>query len=118
MSSSVLSRLRWEGQCRPRRAAGLDAQVMGIAGIQGDGEVSHTLRLASLLDYLPAVKASVEGVAQMDLQIAGTWAESVLGKPSGFSLPEVTGTVQLHNVRAIRCEERMSRLKFLRRNYG
>ena len=66
--------------------------------IRGDGEVSHTLRLASLLG-LPAVKASVEGVAQMDLQIAGGWVGNV-GTSNGFSLPEVTGTAQLHNVRA------------------
>jgi hypothetical protein len=81
------------------------AQARGWVGrsgygmvLRGDGEVAHTLRLANLLG-LPAVKASVEGAAQMDLQIAGSWAGNVSG-PSGFSLPEVTGTVQLHNVRA------------------
>src|SRR5580658_360446 len=68
--------------------------------IRGDGEVSHTLRLASLLG-LPAMKASVEGVAQMELRIAGSWAGSVSGTGSGFSLPEVTGNAQLHNVRAV-----------------
>jgi AsmA-like C-terminal region/AsmA family len=67
--------------------------------LRGDGEVAHSLRLATLLG-LPALKASVEGAAQMELQIAGTWAGSVSGASSGFSLPELTGTVQLHNVRA------------------
>jgi hypothetical protein len=57
------------------------------------------LRLASLLG-LPALKASVEGVAQMELEIAGSWVGNVTGAVSGFSPPEVTGTVQLHNVRA------------------
>ena len=71
----------------------------GVA-VRGDGEVSHTLRLASLLG-LPVLKASVEGVAQMELQIAGSWAGNVSGTSSGFSLPEVTGTVQLHNVHAL-----------------
>ncbi len=66
--------------------------------LRGDGEVSRTLRLASLLG-LPAVKANVEGVAQMELQIAGSWAGNVSGS-TGFSSPEVTGTVQLHNVHA------------------
>jgi AsmA-like C-terminal region len=66
--------------------------------LRGDGEVSRALRLASLLG-LPAVKANVEGVAQMDLQIAGSWAGNVSGS-TGFSSPEVTGTVQLHNVHA------------------
>jgi hypothetical protein len=70
----------------------------GIA-MRGDGEVSHTLRLASLLG-LQAVKSNAEGAAQMDLQIAGSWAETAAGNPSGFSLPRVTGTVQLRKVRA------------------
>jgi hypothetical protein len=55
--------------------------------------------LATLLG-LPAVKASVEGTAQMDLQMAGSWAGNVSATGSGFSLPQVTGTVQLRNVRA------------------
>jgi hypothetical protein len=83
------------------------AQARGWVGrsgygmvIRGDGEVSRTLRLASLLG-LPAMKASVDGWAQMELQIAGSWAGSVSGTGSGFSLPEVTGTTQLHNVRAV-----------------
>jgi hypothetical protein len=82
------------------------AQARGWVGrsgygivVRGEGEVSHTLRLASLLG-LPAVKASVEGVAQMEVQIAGSWAGSVSGNASSFSLPKVTGTVQLHNMRA------------------
>ena len=57
------------------------------------------LRMASLLG-LQAVKASAEGAAQIDLQIAGSWAGNASGSPSGFPLPKVTGTVQLHNVRA------------------
>jgi hypothetical protein len=83
------------------------AQARGWVGrsgygmvVRGDGEVAHALRLASLLG-LPAVKASVEGVAEMELQIAGSWAGNVSGTNSGFSLPEVTGTVQLRNVRAM-----------------
>jgi len=68
--------------------------------VRGEAEVAHTLRLASLLG-LPAVKARVEGVAQMELQIAGSWAGNVSGTKSGFSLPEVSGTVQLRNVRAM-----------------
>jgi hypothetical protein len=68
--------------------------------VRGDGEVSYVLRLGSLLG-LPAVKANVEGVSDMELQIAGAWAGSVSGTASGFSLPEVTGTVQLRNVRAL-----------------
>jgi AsmA family/AsmA-like C-terminal region len=83
------------------------AQARGWVGrsgygmvIHGDGEVSRTLRLASLLG-LPAIKASVEGVAEMKLQIAGSWAGNISGSSSGFSLPQVTGTVQLRNVRGV-----------------
>ena len=83
------------------------AQVRGWIGrsgygmaIRGDGDIAHTLRLATLLG-LPAMKASVEGAAQIDLQVAGSWAGNVVGTQSGFSLPEVTGAVQLRNVRAV-----------------
>jgi hypothetical protein len=82
------------------------AQARGWVGrsgygmvLRGDGEVSHSLRLANLVG-LPAVKANVEGAAQLDLQIAGSWAGNVSGGSSAFALPEVTGTVQLRNVRA------------------
>jgi hypothetical protein len=81
------------------------AQVRGWIGragygmvIRGDGQVSRTLRLASLLG-LPALKATVEGAAQMNVEIAGSWTRNVSGA-SGFSPPEVTGDVQLNNVRA------------------
>ncbi len=67
--------------------------------LRGDGEVSHMLRMASLLG-LQAVKATADGAAQMDLQITGSWAGNASGSPSSFLLPKVTGTVQLHNVRA------------------
>ncbi len=67
--------------------------------VRGNGEVSHVLRLAGLLS-LPAVKANVEGASDMQVQIAGSWAGNASGTGSIFSLPEVSGTVQLHNVRA------------------
>jgi hypothetical protein len=87
------------GRPVPAQARGWIGRSGYRIAIRGDGEVSHTLRVASLLG-LPAVKASVEGMAQMELQIAGAWAGDVSGSSSGFSLPEVTGTVQLHNVSA------------------
>jgi len=39
-------------------------------------------------------------MSDMDLQIAGSWAGNVSGTASGCSLPEVTGRVQLNNLRA------------------
>ena len=87
------------GRPVPAQARGwLARSGYGIV-VRGDGEVSHVLRLASLLG-LPVAKASVEGVAEMELQIAGSWAGNVSGG-AGFSLPEVTGMVQLRNVRAL-----------------
>lgn len=82
------------------------AQARGWVGrsgygmvVAGDGEIARALRMATLLG-LQAVQADVEGAAQMNLQIAGSWAGNVSGTSSGFSPPKVTGTVQLHNVRA------------------
>jgi len=87
------------GRPVPAQALGWVARSGYGLVIRGDGEVSRTLRLASLLG-LPAVNASVEGAAEMKLQIAGSWAGNISGNSSGFSLPQVTGAVQLHNVRA------------------
>ena len=85
----------------------LPAQARGWVGrsgygmaIRGEAEVAHILRLASLVG-LPAIRANVEGVAQLELLIAGAWTKNVSGTASGFSAPEVTGKVQLHNARAI-----------------
>jgi uncharacterized protein involved in outer membrane biogenesis len=87
------------GRPVPAQARGWVGRSGYAIAVRGDGEVSHTLRIASLLG-LQAVKAGVEGTAQMDLQIAGSWADNASGNPAGFSLPKVTGTAQLHNVRA------------------
>jgi hypothetical protein len=87
------------GRPVPAQALGWVARSGYGMVIVGDGEVSRTLRLASLFG-LPATSASAEGAAEMKLMIAGLWAGNISGSSSGFSLPQVTGTVQLHNVRA------------------
>ena len=87
------------GRAMPAQARGWVARSGYGLSIRGDGEVSHTLRLASLLG-LPAIKAVVEGEADMKLQIAGSWAGNISGSSSGFSLPRVNGTAQLHDVHA------------------
>jgi len=87
------------GRPAPAQARGwVGRSGYGLA-IRGDGEVAHILRLAGLIG-LPAMKANVEGSAQMELQIAGSWAGNTTARNSGFYLPQVTGTVQLRNVRA------------------
>jgi hypothetical protein len=88
------------GRPVPAQARGWVARSGYGMVVRGDGEVSHILRLAYLLG-LPAVKATVEGVSEMELQIAGSWTGNASGNASGFSLPEVTGTVQLHNVQVM-----------------
>ena len=87
------------GRPVPAQALGWVARSGYGMVIVGDGEVSRTLRLASLLG-LPAVSASAEGGAEMKLMIAGLWVGNISDSSSGFSLPKVTGTVQLHSVRA------------------
>jgi hypothetical protein len=85
---------------------GLPAEARGWFGpsgyalmLHGEGEISHTLPLASMVG-LPAINAKAEGIAQMDLVVAGSWTNRLSQDASGFSAPQVTGKVQLHNVRA------------------
>src|ERR1700736_2385259 len=67
--------------------------------LTGEGEVSHTLKVARLFG-LPALRTSAEGITDMDFEIAGSWLRWEAGAPTGFSAPEITGTTQLQNVRA------------------
>ncbi len=67
--------------------------------VRGDAEISHALRMASMLG-LPALRANAEGAAQIDLQIAGSWSEIISGSSPAFSMPHATGTAQLRDVRA------------------
>src|SRR5207244_4783935 len=59
--------------------------------VDGDAEVQRLLHVAQTLG-LRAVRSTAEGLAKLNLQIAGTW--------SGFAAPKITGTAQLHSVRA------------------
>jgi hypothetical protein len=83
------------------------AQVRGWIGwagygiaVRGDAEVSHALQMAGLIG-LPTTRADVQGDAQMDLEIAGSWRGNENGTTASFSMPRVTGTAQLHNVHAV-----------------
>ena len=67
------------------------------ADVVGDLEVARTLRLARMIGIpAPAVKA--EGPAQVNLQIAGSWAAQG-ASGSGFLGPQVTGSARLRNVK-------------------
>ena len=59
--------------------------------VQGDAQVQRLLQVAQTLG-LRAVPSTAEGLAKLDLQIAGAW--------SGFAAPQITGTALLHSVRA------------------
>jgi uncharacterized protein involved in outer membrane biogenesis len=67
--------------------------------LRGEGDISRTLKVASLLG-LQVMKANAEGAAQLDLQIAGMWSGGVAENATGFPLPRVMGTVQMRNVQA------------------
>jgi hypothetical protein len=66
--------------------------------LDGEGEIGKILRMARLFG-LPALQASAEGAAQLDLQIAGDWSGS--GADHGFPGPQVLGTVKLRNTRIL-----------------
>ena len=63
--------------------------------IAGETEIAHALRMARTVG-LPAFSGTVEGSAQVALQVAGSWSGS--GAASGFLGPRVTGTAKLKSV--------------------
>ena len=63
--------------------------------IAGEADVAKALKVARMAG-VPALPASAEGSAQVDLQIAGSWR----GNPTAadFAGPQVMGTAKLRNV--------------------
>ena len=59
--------------------------------VQGDAEVQRLLEVARTIG-LPAPQTAANGEARISLHVGGGWA--------GFAAPVVTGTAQLHSVRA------------------
>ena len=66
--------------------------------IVGEAEIAKALRVAHMFG-LAALQTPSESTAQVDLQIAGSWAGRSDGAASGFVGPQVTGTAKLRNVR-------------------
>jgi hypothetical protein len=60
--------------------------------VQGDAQVQRVLQLARMLG-IPAPQSAAEGLAKLDLQLAGAW--------SGFAAPRAMGKAQLHSIRAL-----------------
>jgi len=59
--------------------------------VQGDAQVQRLLQVARIVG-IPVPQPAAEGVAKVDLQVAGAW--------SGFAAPKATGKAQLHSVHA------------------
>lgn len=66
--------------------------------VTGDADVARTLRLARMIG-LPAIAATAEGAAQLNLQVAGNWTAPDSTQGLAFAAPQVTGTARLRNVR-------------------
>ncbi|HME36825.1 MAG TPA: AsmA family protein [Candidatus Sulfotelmatobacter sp.] len=66
--------------------------------VAGEADIAKSLRIARMFG-LAALQSAAEGMAQLDLQIAGSWAERSNGTSSGFTGSQVTGTAKLRDVR-------------------
>jgi hypothetical protein len=67
--------------------------------VAGEADVARTLAIARMVG-LAATSISAEGLAHMDLLIAGSWAKEESAGGSGFVAPQVTGTAKLRDMRA------------------
>ena len=68
--------------------------------LTGETEIPHALRLARLAG-IAAFSATPEGSAQLDLQVAGSWAGESSNDRTGFAGPQVTGSARLQNVQIV-----------------
>jgi hypothetical protein len=59
--------------------------------VRGDAQLQRVLQVARTVG-IPALQTAAEGLAKLDLQIAGGW--------SGFAAPRTTGKAQLRSIRA------------------
>ena len=59
--------------------------------VRGDAQLQRVLQVARTVG-IPAPQTAAEGLAKIDLQIAGVW--------SGFAAPRATGKAQLRSIRA------------------
>ncbi len=66
--------------------------------LTGESEIAKMLRLGRMVG-LATTSGTAEGLAQLNLQIAGSWAGAAAVNGEGFPAPQVTGTAKLKNVR-------------------
>lgn len=65
--------------------------------VTGETEISRALHLARMAG-IAALPTTPEGSAQVDLQVAGSWAGGSSGYRVGFAEPQVRGSAKLQNV--------------------
>lgn len=87
------------GRVQPPIARGWINRSGYNVSIAGEAEISKALRAARMFG-LPALQSPTEGTAQLDLQVAGSWAGGN-GTVSGFAAPQVTGTAKLRSARIV-----------------
>jgi uncharacterized protein involved in outer membrane biogenesis len=87
------------GRPTPATARGWVNRSGYRVSLAGDMEVARVLEIARLFG-VPALAASADGMAQVDLQVAGSWPGQASSFASDSSQPQVTGTAKLRNVRA------------------
>jgi hypothetical protein len=68
--------------------------------VTGETEIPRALRLARMVG-IAVLPATPEGSAQVDLQVAGSWAGQSSDNHTGFAGPQVTGSVKLQNVQVV-----------------
>lgn len=66
--------------------------------VAGEADIAKALRTTRMFG-LAALQSTAEGTAQLDLQVAGSWAVRSNGTSSGFTGSQVTGSAKLRNVR-------------------
>jgi len=65
--------------------------------VAGDSDISRMLRLGRMIG-IAAAATTAEGLAQLNLHIAGSWSGTQTAAGMGFSGPQVKGTAKLRNV--------------------
>jgi hypothetical protein len=78
------------GRSTPATVRGWASRSGYNFNVQGDAQIQRLLQLARTVG-IPVPQPAAEGLAKVDLQIAGAWP--------GFVAPKTTGKVQLHAVR-------------------
>jgi hypothetical protein len=86
------------GRGAPATARGWVNRFGYQVSLAGETEIARTLRVARLFG-LPALSTTADGIAQVNLQVAGSWVGSS-GGSIVFSQSQVTGTARLHDVHA------------------